>query len=67
MANALRAIALTSAVLVIVASCRQEITAPSEVRLDHVIVMKAEPPCIEIICLTDSTGAIVKCDTLDCN
>lgn len=65
MSNALRAIALTAAVLVIIASCRQEVTAP-DVRFDHEIEMRAAPPCIEVICVLDSVGNIVKCDTVEC-
>lgn len=67
MKNALRAICITAFVLSIVFSCDKQPTIPEEIRLSREVEMRAEPPCIEVICIVDSAGAVLRCDTLECN
>lgn len=40
--------------------------APEVSRIPPLRESSIDLPCIEVVCLTDSLGVIVRCDTIDC-
>lgn len=41
-------------------------TEPEVPRIPPLRESQNNPPCIEVLCLTDSLGTVVSCDTLAC-